>query len=265
MSLQSTIFRLGISCTLLASIAFAQTTGATFGSVINLGGTPSDLVIDELRGRMYSVNSTANRIDVISLGERKVMKSIVVGNFPLAAALAPDSAFLYVTNTQSASLSVIDLGSDSVINTVSLPAKPEGVAAGADGITVHVEVGDTDALLGRIRDAGCKVGLTLEPATPYEAVAPYLDRLDTLLVMSVRTGFGGQSFIPDVLDKVRIARREIAERGLATEIEIDGGINIETAPLAAAAGVDILVAGTAVFGQSDPQAAAAAIRSAASA
>ncbi len=139
------------------------------------------------------------------------------------------------------------------------------VAAGADGITVHVEVGDTDALLGRIRDAGCKVGLTLEPATPYEAVAPYLDRLDTLLVMSVRTGFGGQSFIPDVLDKVRIARREIAERGLATEIEIDGGINIETAPLAAAAGVDILVAGTAVFGQSDPQAAAAAIRSAASA
>ena len=139
------------------------------------------------------------------------------------------------------------------------------VAAGADGITVHVEVGDTDALLGRIRDAGCKVGLTLEPATPYEAVAPYLDRLDTLLVMSVRTGFGGQSFIPDVLDKVRIARREIAERGLATEIEIDGGINIETAPLAAAAGVDILVAGTAVFGQSDPQAAAAAIRAAASA
>lgn len=139
------------------------------------------------------------------------------------------------------------------------------VAAGADGITVHVEVGDTDALLGRIRDAGCKVGLTLEPATPYEAVAPYLDRLDTLLVMSVRTGFGGQSFIPDVLDKVRAARRDIAERGLSTEIEIDGGINMQTAPLAAAAGVDILVAGTAVFGQADPQAAAKAIRDAATA
>jgi YVTN family beta-propeller protein len=133
MSLQSNIFRLGISFTLLASIAFAQSTGASFGTVINLGGTPSDVVIDELRGRMYSVNSTANRIDVISLGERKVMKRIVVGNFPLAAAIAPDSAFLYVTNTQSASLSVIDLGSDSVVNTVSLPAKPEGVAAGADG------------------------------------------------------------------------------------------------------------------------------------
>ena len=133
MSLQSTLFRLGISGILLASSVFAQTTGATFGTVVNLGGTPSGIVLDEVRGRIYSVNSTANRIDVLSLSERKVMKSIVVGNFPLAAAISPDNAYLYVTNTQSTGLSVIDLGSDSVINTVSLPAKPEGVAVGADG------------------------------------------------------------------------------------------------------------------------------------
>ena len=133
MSLQTTIFRLGISVTFLASALHAQTTGASFGSVVNLGGTPSDIVLDEARGRIYTVNSTANRIDVLSLSERKLMKSITVGNFPLAASLAPDNAFLYVSNTQSASLSVIDLGSDSVINTVSLPAKPEGVSVGADG------------------------------------------------------------------------------------------------------------------------------------
>ena len=133
MSLQSTFFRLGISLTLLASALHAQTTGATFGTVINLGGTPADIVLDEARSRLYSVNSTANRIDIVSTSERKVIRSIAVGNFPLAAALSPDNGILYVTNTQSASLTLIDLGTDSVINTISLPAKPEGVAVGADG------------------------------------------------------------------------------------------------------------------------------------
>ena len=135
--------------------------------------------------------------------------------------------------------------------------------AGADGITVHVEVGDTASLLQRIRERGCKVGLTLEPATPYATVEPFLDQIDTLLIMSVRTGFGGQAFIPEVLDKVRAARKQIDSDALAVEIEIDGGINIETAALAAAAGVDILVAGTAIFGQADPRAAARTIRAAA--
>jgi ribulose-phosphate 3-epimerase len=133
-------------------------------------------------------------------------------------------------------------------------------AAGADGITVHVEVGDTESLIDRIRALGCRVGLTLEPATPFERVAPYLGDIDTFLVMSVKTGFGGQAFIPEVLDKVRAARRIIDERGLACEIEIDGGINADNAALVAAAGVDILVAGTAVFGAHDPAAAAREIR-----
>lgn len=136
-------------------------------------------------------------------------------------------------------------------------------AAGADGITVHVEVGDTAAMLSTIRDLGCRVGLTLEPATEFNAVEPFLEHIDTLLIMSVRTGFGGQSFIPEVLDKARRAATLRAERGLSFEIEIDGGINATTAVAAAAAGVDILVAGTAVFGADDPKAAARSIRDAA--
>jgi ribulose-phosphate 3-epimerase len=138
-------------------------------------------------------------------------------------------------------------------------------AAGADGCTVHVELGDPRRLLDRIRALGMRVGLTLEPETPYSEVEPYLGDIDVLLVMSVHTGFGGQPFIPSVLDKVRAAREAIDGRGLAVELEIDGGITLDTAPLAAAAGVDILVAGTAVFGRPDPAAAARELRAAAEA
>ncbi|HEX5616454.1 MAG TPA: ribulose-phosphate 3-epimerase [Acidimicrobiia bacterium] len=132
--------------------------------------------------------------------------------------------------------------------------------AGADQCTVHVELGDPRPLFDRIRALGMRVGLTFEPDTPYDAVAPYLTHIDVLLVMSVKTGFGGQPFIDAVLDKARAARRDIDAAGLAVEIEIDGGINLETAPRAAAAGVDILVAGTAIFAASDPRAAAVALR-----
>lgn len=136
------------------------------------------------------------------------------------------------------------------------------VDAGADGITVHVEVGDTDTLIERIRGHRLRVGLTLDPGTPFAAVAPYLDRIDTLLVMSVQPGFGGQGFIPESLEKVRAAREIIDREGLACEIEIDGGIKVDNAAAAAAAGADILVAGSAVFGASDPAAAVRAIRAA---
>jgi ribulose-phosphate 3-epimerase len=135
--------------------------------------------------------------------------------------------------------------------------------AGADQVTVHVELGDPRPLLARIRDLGMRAGLTFEPETPFTAVEPYLGDIDVLLVMSVKTGFGGQAFIPEVLDKVRAARRLVDERSLPVEIEIDGGINLGNARLAAAAGVDILVAGTAIFGASDPREAALAIRRAA--
>jgi ribulose-phosphate 3-epimerase len=135
--------------------------------------------------------------------------------------------------------------------------------AGADGCTVHVELGDPRPLFDEIRSLGMQVGLAFEPATPYEAVQPYLGDIDLLLVMSVKTGFGGQAFIPEVLDKARAARAEIDKRNLPVEIEIDGGIKIDTAPAAVAAGVDILVSGTGIFGGPDPAAAARELRAAA--
>jgi len=117
----------------VSGAALAQSTGATFGEVISLGGTPSDIVLDELRGKLYLVSTASGRVDVWDYEARQRDGSIQVGNQPLAAALSPDSNFLYVTNNASATISVIDLGTRSVIQTVSLPARPEGVAVGADG------------------------------------------------------------------------------------------------------------------------------------
>jgi len=135
--------------------------------------------------------------------------------------------------------------------------------AGADSCTVHVELGDPRPLFDRMRAHGMRVGLVLNPETPLDAVVPYLTEIDILLFMSVHPGFGGQAFLPEVLDKLRAARAIVDERSLPVELEIDGGINHETAPLAAAAGADILVAGSAVFGAPDAAAAARAIRTAA--
>lgn len=133
MILQSALARCTAVFVLAGSSLLAQNTGATFGTVYSLGGTPSDLAIDEIRGKLYLVNSAANRVDVFSTAEKRVVNRIAVGQFPLAAAISPDNNYLYVTNTQSASLSVIDLGTESVVNTISLPARPEGVAVGFDG------------------------------------------------------------------------------------------------------------------------------------
>jgi ribulose-phosphate 3-epimerase len=137
--------------------------------------------------------------------------------------------------------------------------------AGADRCIVHIELGDPRPLFDELRNRNVGVGLVLNPETPVDAVLPYLDEIDLLLVMSVHPGWGGQGFIPEVLDKVRVVRKEIDERGLDVEIEIDGGINVTTAPAAAEAGADIFVAGSAVFGAPDPLEAARAIRAAAEA
>jgi ribulose-phosphate 3-epimerase len=135
--------------------------------------------------------------------------------------------------------------------------------AGADRCIVHVELGDPRPLFKALRERSVGVGLAVSPETPLEAAEPYLGELDLLLIMSVHPGFGGQVFIPDVLEKVRAARARIDTEGLAVEIEIDGGIHEGTAPLAAAAGVDVLVAGSAIFGAPDPLAAARSLRAAA--
>ncbi|HXY93173.1 MAG TPA: ribulose-phosphate 3-epimerase [Acidimicrobiia bacterium] len=138
----------------------------------------------------------------------------------------------------------------------------EFAEAGADRCIVHVELGDPRPLFDELRARQIGVGVVLNPETPADAVLPYLDAVDLVLVMSVHPGWGGQQFIPEVLEKVVVFRKEIDRQSLPVEIEIDGGINIDTAPAAAAAGVDILVAGSAVFHAPDPLAAALEIRAA---
>src|SRR5688500_9545933 len=100
----------------------AQTTGPSFGTVVSVGTTPSDIVLDQGRGRLYLVNSAANRVDVYGIAEKQVIASIAVGTQPISAALAMDGSKLYVTNLQSSSLSVVSLASNGVVATVSLPA-----------------------------------------------------------------------------------------------------------------------------------------------
>jgi ribulose-phosphate 3-epimerase len=134
--------------------------------------------------------------------------------------------------------------------------------AGADGCTVHVEVGNTDELVAQMRELGLRAGLALNPDTPFEAVEPYLDQVDLVLCMTVFPGFGGQSFIADVMPTVSKVRAAVQADGLALDIEVDGGIDPETAPVAARAGANVFVAGSAVFGHPRPWEAAEAIRAA---
>ena len=135
------------------------------------------------------------------------------------------------------------------------------IQAGADLLTVHYEAtSDLSIALDTIRLHGCRVGLSVKPATPVEVLYPYLDAVDVVLIMTVEPGYGGQSLIPACLDKVRALRRYCTEHGKKIEIEVDGGINAETAPEAVAAGAGILVAGSAVFEKADRAAAIAALR-----
>lgn len=125
---------------------------------------------------------------------------------------------------------------------------PQFAEAGADIITVHPEAGPhVHRTLQLIRSLGKKAGLSLNPGTPVETALAVLDMVDLVLVMSVNPGFGGQKFIHTQLDKIRILRRAIDATGRAIDLEVDGGINAETAQLAVDAGADVLVAGTATF------------------
>ena len=120
--------------------------------------------------------------------------------------------------------------------------------AGADILTIHPEAGPhAHRSLQQIKALGKKAGLALNPGTPAEVVEPLLEELDLILVMSVNPGYGGQGFIPAALDKIEALRRRIDASGRRIDLEVDGGINIDTAPRAAAAGADLLVAGTATF------------------
>jgi ribulose-phosphate 3-epimerase len=130
------------------------------------------------------------------------------------------------------------------------------VEAGAQMVSVHIEADPhIHRTLASIKKKGAKAGIVLNPATGLGAIEEALQYADYVLVMSVNPGFGGQKFIPPTLEKVRRLRRMIEERGLSTRIEIDGGIGPENIAEAAAAGAEIFVAGTSVFGQPDPAAA----------
>ena len=134
------------------------------------------------------------------------------------------------------------------------------VGAGADLVTVHAEAcTHLNRILHQIREAGAKAGVALNPSTPPEAIEWVLDDLDLVLVMSVNPGFGGQSFIPSSIAKVRQVKSLIGKR--AIEISVDGGVNRDTAGPLAQAGATILVAGTAVFGAQDPAQAIKDLRS----
>lgn len=126
-------------------------------------------------------------------------------------------------------------------------------AAGADLVTMHIEVVPNPTRAARLaRELGLDFGLVVSPPTPFAGIEPYVELTDLLLVMSVHPGFGGQAFMPEVLPKIESARNFIDSHGLSVDIQIDGGITDETAPLARKAGADVFVAGTAIFRDEDP-------------
>ena len=146
------------------------------------------------------------------------------------------------------------------------PAQPHLEAyakAGADIITVHVEAdAHLDRSLQVIKGLGKKAGVSLNPSTPADSVAYVLDKVDLILVMSVNPGFGGQSFLSSQLDKIKRLRQMIGSRGI--ELEVDGGVNVETIRAVVQAGANVLVAGSAVFTGTDYRATIGALRTAAS-
>lgn len=126
--------------------------------------------------------------------------------------------------------------------------------AGAYSVGFHLEaVEDPLPILDLIKAKGVRTCLTINPDIPAERLVPYLDKVDMVLIMSVFAGFGGQKFIPESLDKIRFIKSEITKRGLSTLIEVDGGVSIDNAATLFAAGADVLVAGSAVFGADSPK------------
>ncbi len=123
------------------------------------------------------------------------------------------------------------------------------VKCGADSITFHLEATeDADGVIDKIHQAGCRAGLSIKPGTPVEAVRPYLDKIEMLLIMTVEPGFGGQKYIPESTERIRTARQMINEMGLAVDVQVDGGITKETLRIVLEAGANVIVAGSAIFG-----------------
>lgn len=138
---------------------------------------------------------------------------------------------------------------------------PDFAKAGASIISFHPEASEhVDRTLSLIRECGCKAGLVFNPATPLQYLDHVMDRLDLILIMSVNPGFGGQSFIPSAIDKVRLVRERIAASGRDIWLEVDGGVKVDNIAAVAKAGADTFVAGSAIFGTPDYAATIAKMR-----
>lgn len=199
-------------------------------------------------------NLAAEVADISSAGADMVHLDVMDGNF--------------VTNI-SFGLPVIESlrkRSDMIFDVHLMIDKPERyverfIDAGADILTFHLEAcSDPQELLEQIRDLGVMAGISIKPSTPAEAVYPYLDYCDMVLVMTVEPGYGGQKLIPETLEKVRKIKAECRKRGIYIEIQVDGGINPDNAKTAIEAGATILVAGSSVFKSNDRKAAIDALR-----
>ena len=175
---------------------------------------------------------------------------------------------IFVTNI-SFGLPVIESlrkSTDMIFDVHLMIDRPERYAkrfidAGADILTFHIEATEDPAgLLDLIRSYGAKAAISIKPGTPAEAVFPLLDKCDMVLVMTVEPGYGGQKFMADMLSKIKELRAEIERRGLDIDIQVDGGINPETAKLTVEAGANLLVAGSSVFKAADRKAAIDALR-----
>lgn len=139
---------------------------------------------------------------------------------------------------------------------------PDFANAGASMITFHVEASKhVDRTLQLIKEHGCQAGVVLNPATPLSHLDYIMDKVDLILLMSVNPGFGGQSFIPHTLDKIRAVRERITQSGRSIRLEIDGGVKVENIREIAQAGADMFVAGSAIFGEPDYKAVIDAMRS----
>ena len=125
----------------------------------------------------------------------------------------------------------------------------EFVESGADIITIHLEAcEDVQATIDKIHEMGVKAGLSIKPGTPVESLLPYLDKVEMILMMSVEPGFGGQKYIEASTERIRQVKTMLTERGLTADLEVDGGINVDNVDVVLEAGVNVVVAGSAIFG-----------------
>ncbi|MBQ8689161.1 MAG: ribulose-phosphate 3-epimerase [Clostridia bacterium] len=213
---------------------------------------------------MVKISPSLLACNFTKIGEE--MESIRIAGADMAHLDIMDGVFVTNISFGLPVVSAIRKHSDMFLDVHLMIINPEKyidrfIDAGADLITFHIEAtNDPEACIAAIQKRGKKAALSVKPNTPIEAVYPFLDRCDMILIMTVEPGYGGQSLIPECLKKVSKLRAEIQKRKIDVAIQVDGGINEKTAKSAIEAGADILVAGSSVFNNQDRKAAIDALR-----